>query len=201
MAETPAARRILYIEDDADLAAAARVLLAPDGHRFEHALSGAEGRAAFERAAPDLCLLDLTLPDIGGLDLLSELHRAHPAVPIVIVSGSTSVGDVVAAMRLGATDYVAKPLQAAHFAERVRNALLLPEQQEQIERLRAQTGEGLAKPGIDAILGELVLRGGSDLHLKVGRPPLMRINSDLVATELPVLDAADLELKIGRAHV
>jgi twitching motility protein PilT len=191
MAESP--RRILYVEDDPDVAAAARVMLGPEGVRLEIAPSAADARAAFERERPDLCLLDLTLPDASGLDLLSEFRRAWPEVPVVIVSGSTGVPDVVAAMKLGAADYLPKPLDPRRFVERVRNALLLPEQQEQIERLRGQTGEGRGRPGIDEILRELVLKGGSDLHLKAGRPPMMRIAGDLTPADFPSLDGDDLQ--------
>jgi twitching motility protein PilT len=193
MTEATASRRILCIENDPDAGAAVRALLLPEGHRIEIAANAAEGRAAFAREAPDLCLLDLTLPDVDGLDLLIELHRAAPALPIVVVSGSGAVADVVAAMRLGAADYLSKPLDPQRLPARVRQALLLPEQQKELERLRGQTGADSGKPGIDDILKELVVRGGSDLHLKVGRPPLMRISSDLVATEFPALDARDLE--------
>ena len=195
MPDTPVPRpaRILYAEDDATSVGIVRAILSAGGHEVVSAATGRECLRAFRDSPPDLCLLDLTLPDASGLDLLKQLRREHPDIPIVIVTASSSVQDAVAATRLGATDYLGKPIDAARLTVTVRNAFQLNRQKAEIDRLRLEAGETESTYPLDAVLRQLMERGGSDVHLKVGRPPLLRISGDLAPGEFPVLDEPNMQ--------
>ena len=185
--------RILYVEDDATSVKIVRALLSAEGHEVVAVATGQECLRVFRDAPPDLCLLDLTLPDASGLDLLKQLRREHPDIPVVIVTASSSVQDAVAATRLGATDYLGKPVDAARLAVTLRNAIQLNRQRAEIERLRLEAGEAESTYPLDAVLRQLMERGGSDVHLKIGRPPLLRVSSDLLPGDFPVLDEPNMQ--------
>jgi twitching motility protein PilT len=187
-----AAARIIYAEDDPTCVVNVRRILSAEGYQVEPVISGEDCLEACGQRPPDLVLLDLTLPDGSGLDFLRSLRRDHPELPVIIVTASESVRDAVVAIKLGAVDFLSKPIDAQRLSVSVRNSLQLSQQKEEIERLRTATGEGASKVAIDEVLRDLVLRGGSDLHLKAGRPPLMRVSSDLIPSSFPVLEESDV---------
>ncbi len=162
------------------------------GYSLQTAATADEALTQFKERPPQACLLDLTLPDGSGLDLLRSLSRQYSEVPVIVVSSSAAVHDVVAAMRLGATDYLSKPIDPKRLFVSLGNALQLPWQKKELARLQAQVEEDSVQVRIEEVLKDLVLRGGSDLHLKVGRPPLMRLSGDLVESAYPSLTEGDL---------
>jgi twitching motility protein PilT len=189
---TPRALKILYAEDDRTSAHLVRTILERERYQAEIVATGRECLARAADGAPDLILLDLTLQDASGLEVLEKLRSAHPDIPIVIVTASQAIEDAVTAIKRGATDYLAKPIDGQRLLVSVRNALKLTLQQREIERLRVEAGLGPARVDIDAVLRDLVARSGSDLHLKSGRPPLLRISGDLLPGDYPSLDEGDV---------
>jgi two-component system KDP operon response regulator KdpE len=114
--------RILVIEDDP---AVRRVLarnLGAHGFRVETAATGREGLALDPSFHSDLVLLDLGLPDMGGLEVIEEL-RARTTTPIVVLSVRGGEADKVRALDLGADDYLTKPFGVDELLARVRVAL------------------------------------------------------------------------------
>jgi two-component system, NtrC family, nitrogen regulation response regulator NtrX len=101
---------VLVIDDDSDLRHICLDMLGARGYRTQGAASVGEGLRAFGERQPAVVLLDLKLPDGTGLDVLRELQRRSPVTPVVVVSGYGSVPDAVEAMRLGASEYIEKPL-------------------------------------------------------------------------------------------
>ncbi len=190
-AATPA--QIHYAEDDGSSVALVKTLLRREGYEVSSSPDGQGCLRVCREATPDLCLLDLTLPDMSGLDVLQQLRRERPDLPVIILTASSSVQDAVAATRLGAVDYLGKPIDGARLSVSVRNALQLHRQKAEIQRLRLGAGEAESTYPLDAVLRQLVEQGGSDLHLKIGRPPLLRIASDLVPSEFPVLDEPNMQ--------
>jgi twitching motility protein PilT len=187
-----ASARILYAEDDAASVVRIRGLLQPEGYRLEPVGTGRDFIDSIAANPPDLALLDLTLPDGSGLDFLRAVHQSHPDLPVLIITASESVRDAVAAIKYGAVDFLTKPIDPQRLSVSVRNSLQLKQQKEEIERLKVATGDGTSRIAIDDILRDLVLRGGSDLHLKTGRPPLFRVSSDLAPGNFPELSDLDL---------
>ena len=114
--------RVLVAEDDGDVQFVVRRALEEEGH--EVVVTG-DGAAALEAAAahpPDLVLLDLDMPGVGGLDALESL-RQRTSVPVIIITGRGSEGDRVLGLDLGADDYVVKPFSTRELQARVRALL------------------------------------------------------------------------------
>jgi twitching motility protein PilT len=185
--------RILYATQDPAAVSFVRSTLQGEGWPLEAVSDGDRCLARFEKGAPEVVLVDLSLPDIAGLDLLRKIHDIDPTVPVIVVDADASIDQSVVAMRRGAADYLSKPLDAARIRDAVRLGLEDVWKRREIERLKAETGQGLAKVRIDEILADLAVSGGSDLHVKVGRRPLYRIEGDLVESRFPILDGDDLE--------
>src|SRR3954465_11688993 len=99
---------VLIIDDEATFRDALARLLSRDGYEVETAPTCADGLAAWARVRPDIILLDFLLPDGNGLDTLVKIRQTDAATPVVMMTAFGSVESAVAAMRAGATDYVAK---------------------------------------------------------------------------------------------
>jgi two-component system alkaline phosphatase synthesis response regulator PhoP len=113
---------ILVVEDDEKTAASLALYLEHDGFRVVHA---SDGRRALELAArerPDLVLLDLLLPQIGGMEVCRQLRRAM-TVPIIILTARSSENDKLEGLDNGADDYVTKPFSPRELVARVRAVL------------------------------------------------------------------------------
>ncbi|HEY7409204.1 MAG TPA: sigma-54 dependent transcriptional regulator [Vicinamibacteria bacterium] len=100
----------LIIDDDDIVRRACVDLLKARGHHPVAASSVRDGLKLFGQTRPDVVLLDLKLPDGTGIDVLRELQRQAPGTPVVVISGQGSVTDAVEAMRVGAADYIEKPI-------------------------------------------------------------------------------------------
>lgn len=101
---------VLVIDDDDGVRKTCVELLEARGQKVLAAASVAEGLGLFEERHPAAVLLDLRLPDGAGLDVLHELQRRAPGTPVVVISGYGSVPKAVEAMRVGAADFVEKPV-------------------------------------------------------------------------------------------
>ena len=135
--------RILLVDDDPGVTRAVAGLLADEGYATQGVASAAEARAALAAGdVPALVLLDLRMPGEGGLALLQSLPRPWPA-PVVVLSGEASPAEAVAALKLGALDFVEKPPTPERLLTAVKNALALHALREE----RARLQEELARPG------------------------------------------------------
>jgi len=101
---------ILVIEDETLLGRGIAQALRADGHEVRLEETGARGLEEFNSGSADLVLVDLRLPDISGLDILREIRREDASLPVVLMTAYGTIEDAVAAMRIGASDYVQKPL-------------------------------------------------------------------------------------------
>ncbi|AWV88157.1 response regulator [Bradymonas sediminis] len=113
---------ILLIEDDPNMREILRSLLKAGGYRVLEAEAGEEGIRQAAEQTPDLILLDMCLPDILGLEVLSRL-RTWTDTPVVIVTGEDSQDLKVRLLDAGADDYLTKPFGAAELLARVRVGL------------------------------------------------------------------------------
>ncbi len=102
---------ILLIEDDDFIREIFRIFLEDFGYQVSEANNGRTGLELFREKRPDLVMLDLRMPEMDGLDVLAEVKRESPDTPTVVVSGMGTIGDVIKALKLGAWDYIAKPVQ------------------------------------------------------------------------------------------
>ena len=114
--------RVLVVDDDRALLRALRVGLAARGHEVVAAATGEEGLTTAALEAPDVVVLDLGLPDVGGLEVTKRL-RQWSDVPIIVLSATGLEDRKVAALDGGADDYVTKPFGMAELEARIRTAL------------------------------------------------------------------------------
>ncbi len=104
-------QRVLLVEDNAGDVELVSVRLRDvpgEAHALVHAETLEEGLLEVERAAPDIALLDMNLPDSDGLETVRRMRRASPTVPLVVLTGTSDLDTAVSALREGADDYVAK---------------------------------------------------------------------------------------------
>jgi DNA-binding NtrC family response regulator len=116
--------RILVVDDENDIRELVREILSEEGYAVDTAGNAAEARAACALQAPDLVLLDIWMPDTDGISLLREWQQTQAlTAPVVMMSGHGTVETAVEATRLGAVDYVEKPLSLAKLLRTVQRAL------------------------------------------------------------------------------
>lgn len=131
---------VLIVEDEPSYLDALKITLEPEGFSVRTAADGRAAIAAFESSIPDVVLLDLMLPDIGGLDVLRAV-RSQSDVPVIVVSAKSAEADIVTALELGADDYLTKPYST----------------RELIARMRANTRRLSATEDKTLVVGETVL--------------------------------------------
>ena len=119
--EHPVAPTALVIDDEPPMRRLLKLTLEGDGYRCFEAESGQEGLSAAAHRRPDVVLLDLGLPDLGGMEVLRRL-REWTQVPVVVLTARHGDADKVEALDAGADDYVTKPFSAAELLARLRVA-------------------------------------------------------------------------------
>jgi DNA-binding response OmpR family regulator len=117
------ARRVLVIEDEAPIRRGVIDALRASGYEAAEAADGDSGLAAAMHPRLDLVLLDLRLPKRDGMELLGELRRVRPALPVVILTARGAEQDRVLGLKRGADDYVVKPFSARELLARVEAVL------------------------------------------------------------------------------
>lgn len=151
--------RVLVVDDDPAIRALLRQTLAQAGYAVGEAANAAQALAQRAALAPDLALLDLGLPDRDGLEILPQLVAAGLAV--VVLSARDATAEKVAALDLGASDYVTKPFDPEEILARVRTALR--------HRARlAGTSGGVPLRFADVeidLAARQVRKGGAEVHL------------------------------------
>jgi two-component system alkaline phosphatase synthesis response regulator PhoP len=119
----PAGSLVTIVEDDAAIAEGLALNLRLQGYRTETVADGEAAVARISEADPVLVLLDITLPKRSGLWVLERLREADNHVPVIVLSARQDEFDKVAALRLGADDYVTKPFALAELLARVAGLL------------------------------------------------------------------------------
>ena len=118
------AMRILVVDDEADIRGLLKEILTEEGYTVEVAADADQARAARARQTPDLVLLDIWMPGVDGITLLREwAQSASDGVQVVMMSGHGTIETAVEATRLGAFDFVEKPLSIAKLLRTVERAL------------------------------------------------------------------------------
>lgn len=118
-------KRILIIEDDADFRELLRIHLSMSGYSLEVAEDGVEGGQAVLERPPDLVVSDVDMPFLSGFELLS-LMRADAetaSIPVILLSGSSNDETMSEAMKLGAADFLTKPVTLEDLISAVRRCL------------------------------------------------------------------------------
>ena len=170
---------VLLVEDEESFVEALVVGLQREGFRVEVARDGIEAIEQFERVDPDVILLDVMLPRMGGVDVCRQI-RATSNVPIIMVTAKASEIDTVVGLEVGADDYVSKPYRLRELVARMRAAL----------RRSAGAGAGVPLEG-DADVLEV-----GDVRLDVERHEVVIRDEEV---RLPLKEFELLELLLDNA--
>ena len=93
--------RVLIVDDEARLRQACRRVLEPQGLVISEASDGVKGLKAIEKEKPDLVLVDLMMPNMGGMEMLAAARKIHPDLAFVVVTGYATLDKAVEAMKQG----------------------------------------------------------------------------------------------------
>jgi DNA-binding response OmpR family regulator len=177
---------VLLVDDDAAIRRSVSVGLELEGFGVVCASGGRAAIEAVDRARPAIVLLDLTMPDMDGLEVLRRLRGAGVDVPVCVLSARDEVDDRVRGLQAGADDYVVKPFAIEEVAARL-HALL--------RRGPASSAGGAVRAG-DIELdprGHIATRGGRDLELTPREFALLEV---FVGRPGEVLDRAVLHEEV-----
>ena len=115
--------RILVVDDEVSIRESLRGILQDEGYLVSVAASGEQALDEVTKDPPDLMLLDIWLPGIDGLAVLGEIKKIYANLPVIIISGHGNIDTAVRATKLGAFDYVEKPLSLERIVVSVQNGL------------------------------------------------------------------------------
>ncbi|MGH7595047.1 MAG: sigma-54-dependent transcriptional regulator [bacterium] len=161
-------KNILLVEDDELFREAINNFLA-EKYEVTFAGSAEEAQAILATTVPDLILLDITLPGMSGIDLLREIKSSRPDLPAIMLTAIGRIPKVVESIRLGAYDYLTKPLDAEELLLTIEKALESAEMWHELEqRRKLQLAKNVeyrivgASAGIDKIRQEIQMVGKED---------------------------------------
>jgi DNA-binding response OmpR family regulator len=115
--------RVLYVEDELFLAKIVRESLEGRGYDVTMESDGANATEQFKRSKPDICILDIMLPNKDGFSIADEIRELDDVVPIIFLTAKTQTEDVVKGFQSGGNDYIRKPFSMEELIVRIQNAL------------------------------------------------------------------------------
>lgn len=116
-------RKVLVVDDAAFVRRLIRRILMSEGYLVHEAVSGRDAVEKFREIRPDLVTMDLNMPDMNGMDALTQIRARDPHANVIVVSAVQSMEAQSRAIAAGASEYVVKPFQPSRMVEAVRRAL------------------------------------------------------------------------------
>lgn len=115
--------KILYVEDEVFLAKIVKESLETRGYEVVLEMDGGEAVSQFKKNNPDICVLDIMLPNKDGFTIAGEIRETDIEIPIIFLTAKTQTTDLVKGFNLGANDYIRKPFSMEELIVRIENAL------------------------------------------------------------------------------
>jgi DNA-binding response OmpR family regulator len=134
--------KVLYVEDELFLGKIVKESLESRGFEVIMEADGAKATALFKKAEPDICVLDIMLPNKDGFTIADEIRDYDEEVPIIFLTAKTQTEDVVKGFSIGGNDYIRKPFSMEELIVRIQNAL------------KNKTGDSQKISGNAAIIGK-----------------------------------------------
>jgi len=117
------ATKVLYVEDELFLGKIVKESLESRGFEVMMESDGANATALFKKSKPDICVLDVMLPNKDGFTIADEIRELDEKVPIIFLTAKTQTEDVVKGFTMGGNDYIRKPFSMEELIVRIQNAL------------------------------------------------------------------------------
>jgi DNA-binding response OmpR family regulator len=115
--------KILYVEDEGFLGKIVKESLQSRGYEIFMEEDGAKAMTLFKQCTPDICVLDIMLPNKDGFAIADEIRKLDPVTPIIFLTAKSQTVDLVKGFKLGGNDYIRKPFSMEELIVRVENAL------------------------------------------------------------------------------
>jgi DNA-binding response OmpR family regulator len=147
---------LLYVEDEVFLGKIVKETLESKGYLVEMETSGATAIQKFDTLRPDLCILDIMLPDKNGFEVAEEIRAIHAQVPILFLTAKVQTEDVVRGFKSGGNDYIRKPFSMEELIVRIENLLqirsntVVLQEEEEIGQFRFLVKKQLLVSGTDS---------------------------------------------------
>jgi NADH-quinone oxidoreductase subunit E len=121
--EPPIWPQILIMEDELSVAKGLEMVLTEEGYGVDLAMTGHSALASFDCKTFDLLIADLRLPDLDGMEVIKQVKERQPDTDVIVITGYSTVPSAVAAMKIGAADYLSKPFTQDEFMSAVKVVL------------------------------------------------------------------------------
>src|SRR6187399_3005951 len=131
--------RVIIVDDEENIGLSLKLILEREGYKVTHVKSVREFFALNIR--PDAALVDVRMPDGSGIEVLKKIRETSPDVPVIMISGQATIADAVEATRLGAFDFLEKPLGREKVILTLRHAIEQSRLRVENDRLREKVGE------------------------------------------------------------
>lgn len=141
--------KILIVEDEKNMVWALTNALKQDGYHIESVLRGDQAMTAIEKIMPDLVILDIKLPGMDGISVLSAIRESFADLPVIMMTAHGTLDAAIQAIKLGATDYLSKPFDIEEMKITVRKALQFGKLSKELHFLKDELNKNLN----DTIIG------------------------------------------------
>lgn len=148
-------RTILVVDDEASIRESLQGILQDEGYNPVFAEDGEQALAFLNRELPDLVLLDIWMPGMDGLEVLERIKALYPDLTVIMMSGHGTIETAVRATKMGAFDFIEKPLSLEKMLLAIQNGLKVVDLAEENRNLRQQLGKDVEIIGTSAAIQEL----------------------------------------------
>jgi DNA-binding response OmpR family regulator len=148
--------KVLYVEDEVFLGKIVKETLESRGFEVVMETDGADVLRTFEDELPDICVLDVMLPNKSGFEIAEDIRKINDDIPILFLTAKTQTEDLVHGFKIGGNDYIRKPFSMEELIVRIENALRVRK-----DETLTISGEQINIGGYQFLLNKQVLRKGS----------------------------------------
>ncbi|HYA40579.1 MAG TPA: sigma-54 dependent transcriptional regulator [Syntrophobacteraceae bacterium] len=150
-------QKVLIVDDEVSILQSLSGILADEGYGVVQASSGEEALDKARKDPPDLILLDIWMPGIDGMSVLDEVKKIHPLIPVIIISGHGTIETAVKATRMGAFDFIEKPLSIERVLVSIQNAIEFSRLEEENRLLRKKSNRSIigGSPAVCALIQQI----------------------------------------------